>query len=147
MRELLTTDPYQVTEDNDDITAGEDAIKFDLAYIVGKKDTWCQTTESARNKSREPDIDHSINYENTTQADQMRQAAEDLVNQQTITQYASHCQKCGNVRSEAEHHSMCWQCWYRISENNGRAEQAIDEINKTSSIDGYQISATDRHIT
>ena len=38
---------------------------------------------------------------------------------------------------------MCGQCWYRISENNGRAEQTIDEINKTSSIDGCQISATD----
>ena len=105
-----------------------------------KKDTWCQTTESARNKWREPDIDHSVNHENTTQEDHMQQAADDLVNQQTITQYESHCQKCGNVRSEAEHHSVCWQCWYRISENNGRAEQAIDEIN---SIDGCQISATD----
>ena len=52
MRDLLTTGPYQVTEDNGDITTGEDAIKFDLAYIVGKKDTWCQTTESVRNKSR-----------------------------------------------------------------------------------------------
>ena len=28
-------------------------------------------------------------YENTTQEDQMQQAAEDLVNQQTITQYSS----------------------------------------------------------
>ena len=81
---LLMTDPYSVTEDNDDINVGEDATKFDVAYIVGKKDTWCQTTESARTKSREPDIDHSVNYENMTHA------AEDLVNQQTITQYASH---------------------------------------------------------
>ena len=32
------------------------------------------------------------------------------------------------------------QCWYRISANDERAEQAIDEI---SSIDGCQISATD----
>ena len=142
MKELLMTDPYSITEDNDDITVGDDATKFDLAYIVGKKDTWCQTTESARTKSREPDIDHSVNYENTTQEDQMQQAAEDLVNQQTITQYASHCQGCGNVRSNTEHHSMCWQCWYRISENNGRAKQAIDEINK---VDGCQITATDVH--
>jgi len=70
----------------------------------------------------------------------MQQAAEDLVNQQIITQYASHCQGCGNVRSKAKHHSMCWQCWYRIGENNGRTEQAADEIN---SVDGYKISATD----
>jgi hypothetical protein len=39
---------------------------------------------------------------------------------------------------------MCWQCWYRISENNGRAKQAIDEINK---VDGCQITATDVHST
>ena len=48
MKELLMTDTYSITEDNDDITVGDDATKFDLAYIVGKKDTWCQTTESAR---------------------------------------------------------------------------------------------------
>ena len=39
---------------------------------------------------------------------------------------------------------MCWQCWYRISENNGRTKQAIDEINN---VDGCQITATDIHST
>ena len=84
MAKLLETYPYETARDNDDSGAGDTAIKFELAYIVGEQDNWCQTTEDVRMKSREPGIDHSVDYEDTTQEGQIQQTAEELVNQQSF---------------------------------------------------------------
>ena len=102
MKELLTTDPYEMADDSDDMVAGDTAKRFGLAFIVGKQENWCQTTEQARMKSREPEIDHTVDYENTTQEDQMQQAADELVNQHSFMQFSLQCQKCEGMRmSEA----------------------------------------------
>ena len=140
MTELLATDPYETAGDTDDNVAGDVATKFDLAFIVSKHDDWCQTTEAARAKSREPEIDHSADYNNTTQEDQIQQAAEDLVNQQSFLQLSAECQKCEGIRARVEHHSICCQCWYQISMKDNRSEQAADEITKIS---GHKIVGTD----
>ena len=91
MAELLKTDPYLIAGDNDTHNAGDIAAKFDLAYVVGEQDEWCQTTEAARMKSQEPVIDHTVDYTDTTQADQIQQAADELVNQQQFVQFAAQC--------------------------------------------------------
>ena len=94
MTDLLKTDPYVTAGDSDTHNAGDTAVKFDLGYIVGEQDDWCQTTEAARMKSREPVIDHAIDYADTAQEDQMQHAADELVNQQRFMQFATQCQKC-----------------------------------------------------
>ena len=128
MKSLLETDPYEITGIEDMNMAGDTAVEFDLAYIFGKNENWCQTTESARAKSREPDIDHTIHHNDTTQEDQMQQAAEDLVNQQNIAQHSLQCRGCERMRSGEDHHSVCWHCWYSICLKDERVQQASTEI-------------------
>ena len=65
MGHLLERDPYEITGIEDMITTEDLAVKFDLAYTVVRDENWCQTTESARARSREPDIDHTVHYEDT----------------------------------------------------------------------------------
>ena len=144
MARLLETDPYVAAGDSDTHNAGDTAVKFDLAYIVSEQDNWCQTTEAARMKSREPVIDHSIDYADTTQEDQIQHAADGLVNQQQFVQFAAQYQKCEGTCSAAEHHSICWQCWHRINSRDQRADQAITKIH---SIDQREVDPTDQSCT
>ena len=108
MTELLQTDPYLIAGDNDTHNAGDIATRFNLAYIVGEQDDWCQTTGAARMKSREHVVDHAVDYADTTQADQIQQAAGELVNQQQFVQFATQCQKCEGACSAVERHFICW---------------------------------------
>ena len=95
-------------------------------------------------KSQEPAIDHTVDYADTTQADQLQQAADELVNQQQFVQFAAQCQKCKGTCSATEHHSICWQCWHRISSRDQRAEQSIVEIHN---IDQREVDPTDQSCT
>ena len=135
MQRLLQCDPYESVSGTDKRESQDAVSKFDLAYVIGSDENWCQTTESARRQSREPAIDTTLKYENTTQADQIEQAAHDLVNQQQIIQHLPQCQKCKQMRSKLKHHSICWRCWYKVSTIDGRTIQATKEISKVCKVE------------